>query len=198
VHLSGVGTVTMPGSHELRGVLGVSDPDAPAPAPGVDLGELFSHFRFGPPKSDTKAVETAALERDVLPVLEELRPTWYESPGECQIVEYSRGTFSDDGVCGGRPGERPFDETARADFDRILDAVERSGVPTHELREAMYDSDGNLVTCAFWRDEAGWEWNYAYVYSPDVRPPEPQTPLGPVVVSPIGRTGWWFEKSPDD
>jgi len=198
VHLPGVGTVTMPGGHELRGVLGVEDLDGPAPAPGIDLDELFAHFRFGPPSPETMAAEVAALERDVVPVLEELRPTWYESPGSCDILEYPRGTFSDDGVCGGRPGERRFDATARADLDRILDAVERSGVPTDELRSAAYAADGSLLTAGFWIPGGGIEWNYAYVYSPAVRPPEPQTSLGPVAVTPVGTTGWWLEKSPND
>jgi hypothetical protein len=144
------------------------------------------------------AAEVAALERDVVPVLEELRPTWYESPGSCDVLEYPRGTFSDDGTCGGRPGERRFDATARADLDRILDAVRRSGVPTDELRSAAYAADGSLVTAGFWIPGGGIEWNYAYVYSPAARPPEPQTALGPVTVTPIGTTGWWFEKSPND
>jgi hypothetical protein len=102
------------------------------------------------------------------------------------------------GRCGGRPGERPFDDAARADFDRIVDAVERSGVPSEELLRASYSADGSLFTAAFARAGGGIRWNYAYLYSPAARPPEHQNPLGPITVTPIGTTGWWFEKAPDD
>jgi hypothetical protein len=198
VHLPGVGTVTMPGGHELRGVLGVQDPDAPAPEPGIDLGELLWHFNLGPPPSaTTMAAEVAGLQRHAVPVLEELRPTWYEKSA-CDVLEYPRGTFSDDGTCGGRPGERPFDDAARADLDRIVDAVERSGVPSDELLRASYSADGSLITAAFARAGGGIQWNYAYVYSPAARPPEHRTALGPITVTPIGTTGWWFEQAPND
>jgi hypothetical protein len=133
----------------------------------------------------------------VLPVLEELEPTWYEE-GPCDILEYPRGTYSVDGACGGRPGEQPFDDTARADLDRILDAVERSGVPTSELMRATYAPDGTLETAEFLRSGGGIEWNYAYLYSPDERPTQWESPLGPVTIIPIAGTGWWFQTSPND
>jgi hypothetical protein len=83
------------------------------------------------------AEEVASLQTHVLPLLEEIQPTWYEE-ASCDILEYPRGTFSDDGECGGRPAEQPFDDVAGADLDRLLDAVERSGVPTDELMSATY------------------------------------------------------------
>jgi hypothetical protein len=198
VRLPGVGTVTMPGGHEVRSVLGVEDADRPAPAPGIDLGELFALFSSDPPAPGTMAEEVASLQRHVMPVLRELRPTWYENESACDIIEYPRGTFSDDGTCGGRPGEKPFDAAARADFDRILDAVHRTGIPTRELMHATYAADGRVLTAGFLRSGGGIEWNYAYLYSPDQRPAEWESRLGPVTVTPIGTTGWWFEKSPDD
>jgi hypothetical protein len=33
VHLAGVGSLTIPGSHQVRTLLGVEDPDAPLPPP---------------------------------------------------------------------------------------------------------------------------------------------------------------------
>jgi len=198
VHLPGVGTVTMPGSHQVRGVLGVENSDTPAPAPGIDLGELLAHFQFGQPSPERMAEEVANLQSHVLPVLEDIRPTWYEEGGSCDILEYPRGTFSDDGVCGGRPAEQRFDDIARADLDRILEAVKRSRVPTHELQSAVYASDGSLVSAGFLRSGGGIEWNFAYLYSPGQRPREWQSGLGPVTVTPIGDTGWWFEKAPND
>ena len=197
VHLPGVGTVTMPGGHQVRAVLGVGDPAGPARAPGIDLGELFAHLDFGQPSPERMAEEVANLQRYVLPVLEEIRPTWYEH-SSCDILEYPRGTFSDDGACGGRPAERRFDDVARADLDRILDAVDRSGVPTDELMSAQYAPDGGVLAAGFLRSGGGIEWNFAYLYSPVGQPRERETALGPVTVTPIGNTGWWFEKAPND
>jgi hypothetical protein len=197
VHVQGVGTLTMPGGYQVRRALGVQDVDAPAPAPGIDLGELLRLFTSEQPPPQTLAAEVAGLQSHVLPVVAELRPTWYEK-SECTIVEYPRGTFSDDGRCGGRPGEQPFDDTAWADLDRILDAVERSGVPTDELANATYAVDGTIDSVAFLRSGGGIEWSFAYIYSPDRKPPEWESPLGPVTVTPVGDTGWWFERSPND
>ncbi|MEO3857109.1 hypothetical protein [Acrocarpospora sp. B8E8] len=192
----------MPGGHQVRTVLGLEDPAAPATArPGFDLGELLGlfdgMFNSGQPSPERMAEEVANLQTHVLPVLREIRPTWYEE-AQCDILEYPRGTFSDDGKCGGRPAEQPFDDVARADLDRILDAVERSGVPTNELTGARYAPDGTVESVGFLRSGGGIEWNFAYLYSPDERPREWESALGPVTITPIGATGWWFEKSPND
>ena len=196
VHLAGVGTVTMPGGHQVRTLLGVEDPDAPAPDSGIDLGELLSQFLTKQPSPEQMAEEVASLREHVLPVLEELEPTWYEE-GPCDILEYPRGTFSVDGACGGRPAELPFDAAARADLDRILDAVEQSGVPTDELMSARYAPDGTVESAGFLRSGGGIEWNFAYLYSPDRQPPQWESSLGPVTITPIA-DGWWFQKSPND
>ncbi len=197
VHLEGVGTFAMPGGHEVRTLLGVADPDAPAPAAGFDLSELLSPFITQQPSPERMAEEVASLQALVLPVLEELEPTWYED-GPCDILEYPRGTFSVDGTCGGRPAEQPFDAAARADLDRILDAVEHSGVPTDELMSAEYAPDGTVESAGFLRSGGGIEWNFAYLYSPDERPAQWESSLGPITITPIADTGWWFEKSPND
>jgi hypothetical protein len=197
VHLAGVGTLTIPGGHQVRTLLGVEDADAPAPASGIDLTELLSPFDTEQPSPEQMAEEVASLRAYVLPVLEELEPTWYEE-GPCDILEYPRGTFSDDGACGGRPAEQPFDVAARADLDRILDAVEQSGVPTNELMSARYSPDGTVESAGFLRSGGGIEWNFAYLYSPDKQPAKWESPLGPVVIASIADTGWWFEKSPND
>jgi hypothetical protein len=197
VHLAGVGTLTIPGGHQVRTLLGVEDPDAPAPASGIDLTELLSSFDTDQPSPQQMAEEVASLREFVLPVLEGLEPTWYEE-GPCNILEYPRGTFSDDGACGGRPAEQPFDAAGRADLDRILDAVEQSGVPTNELMSARYAPDGTVESAGFLRSGGGIEWNFAYLYSPDKQPAQWESPLGPVMITPIADTGWWFEKSPND
>ncbi|GIH28675.1 hypothetical protein Aph01nite_69850 [Acrocarpospora phusangensis] len=198
VRLPGVGTLTMPGSQQVRTLLGFENATATPPAPpGLDLSELFNLFNTEPPSPETMAREVAGLQTHVLPVLKEIQPTWYED-APCQILEYPRGTFSDNGTCGGRPGERPFDAVARADLNRILDAVDRSGVPTNELINARYAPDGTVESAGFLRAENGWEWNYAYLYSPNEQPRTWESGLGPVTITPIGTTNWWFEKSPDD
>ncbi|GAA1017705.1 hypothetical protein Aple_024620 [Acrocarpospora pleiomorpha] len=198
VRLPGVGTLTMPGGHQVRTVLGLEDPAAPAPArPGFDLSELLGLFTSEPPSPETMAEEVASLQTHVLPVLKDIQPTWYEQ-APCDILEYPRGTFSDNGTCGGRPAEQPFDALARANLNRILAAVEQSGVPTNELMNARYAPDGTVKSAGFLRSGGGIEWNFAYLYSPDEQPREWQSALGPVTITPIGDTGWWFEKSPND
>lgn len=197
LHVPGVGTVTMPGGHQVRTVLGVVDPDTPAPAPGIDLEELLASFGVEPPSPEKMAAEVQSLQTHVFPVLDDLQATWYED-SECQIITYDRGTFSTDGTCGGRPGEQPFDDVARADLDRLLAAVDRSGVLTDELANASYGVDGEIWTVAFIRVGGGIEWVYQYLYSPDYEPPEFQTRLGPTSVTAIDGTDWYFEKAPND
>jgi hypothetical protein len=148
VHLAGVGTLTIPGGHQVRTLLGVEDPDAPAPASGIDLTELLSPFDTEQPSPEQMAEEVASLRAYVLPVLEELEPTWYEE-GPCDILEYPRGTFSEDGACGGRPAEQPFDAAARADLDRILDAVEQSGGPHQRADERKVCPGRHRRVCRF-------------------------------------------------
>jgi hypothetical protein len=201
VHLSGVGTFAMPGGHQVRTVLGVEDPDAPAPAAGFDLSELrdwFAQFSTDPPSPETMAEEVAGLQEHALPVLEELRPTWYEAGQGCDVLEYPRGTFSDDGECAGRPGEQPFDERARTDLDRLVAAVRDSGVPSDELRSATYASDGRIIFASIARTGGGIEWDFSYLYSPGARPGEWESGLGPVTITPIGDAGWYFEQAPND
>jgi hypothetical protein len=199
LRMPGVGTVTMPGGHELRTLLGVVDADAPAPPPGIDLNELLVRIGVEEPSPETMASEVERLQTEVFSVLLELQVTWYESDSVCQIITYERGTFSDDGTCGGRPGEQPFDDVARADLDRLLAAVDRSGVPTDELANAAYGAGGRDIWMAgFLRAGGGIEWVYQYIYSPRSEPPEYQTALGPTTVTPIEGTDWYFEKAPND
>ena len=201
VHLPGVGTFAMPGGHQVRVGLGVEDPDAPAPAAGFDLGELrewLAQFSSEPPSSETMAEEVAGLQEHFLPVLEDIRPTWYETNQGCDVLEYPRGTFSDDGECAGRPGELPFDGPARTDLDRLVAAVRDSGVPSEELRSASYTQARTVASASIARTGGGIEWNFSYLYSPESRPREWESALGPVTITPIGDSGWYFEQAPND
>jgi hypothetical protein len=201
VHLSGVGTFAMPGGHQVRIALGVGDPDAPTPAAGFDLGELrdwLAQFSTEPPSPETMAEEAAGLQEHVLPVLEDIRPTWYEANQGCDVLEYPRGTFSDDGKCAGRAGEQQFDQLARTDLDRLVAAVRDSGVPSEELRSASYAPDGTVISASIARTGGGIEWNFSYLYSPESRPRDWESGLGPVTITPIGNSGWYFEQAPND
>jgi hypothetical protein len=197
LRVPGVGTVTMPGGHQVRTLLGVVDADAPAPTPGIDLDELLASLRVEPPAPETMVADARSLQTHVFPVLDDVQATWYED-SECQIITYQRGTFSTDGTCGGRPAERPFDDVARADLDRLLAAVDRSGVPTDELTSATYGPDGEIRALGFLLAGGGIEWNYQYLYSPNQVPAEWESPLGPVTTTPIEGTDWYFEKAPND
>lgn len=176
VQLPGIGTVAVPGSATVRGLVGLGR-NTPGP--------------------DTTARETIRLERAVLPVAEELQATWFER-SSCDILVYRRGAFSASGTCAGRPGERRFDGTARADFERFAEAVRRSGVPTDEMVDAMYGPDGSVRTAVFLRSGGGVGWDDSYVYSPSARPQAPRTALGPGTVSGAGTAGWWFVRTPND
>ncbi|MBI4943145.1 MAG: hypothetical protein HY830_20565 [Actinobacteria bacterium] len=176
VHLPGIGTVAVPGSATVRRIAGLGG-DAPGPA--------------------ATARETARLERAVLPVAQELQATWFER-SSCSILVYRRGVFSASGTCTGRPGERRFDSTARTDFERLAEAVRRSGVPTDELADATYAPDGSVRTAVFLRAGGGIDQEDSYVYSPSAQPQVPRTALGPGTVTPAGTTGWWFVRTPGD
>jgi hypothetical protein len=134
------------------------------------------------------AGETARLQREVLPVLAELQVTWFEK-GPCALLADRRGMFTTDGTCaGGREGERTFDTTARADLDRILAALARTGVATKDRATAIYDADGTLSTAGFSLTDTT-----SYLYSPSHPPSEWDSPLGRVKQRPISTPGWYLQ-----
>ena len=138
VHLAGVGTVTIPGGHQVRSLLGIEDPTGPPRRrhrPGGAARDSSTPAAVG--RDDGRGGRGPA--RDVLPVLEELRPTWYEE-GPCDILEYPRGTFSDDGDMRRAPGRaalrrrrprrpRPDPRRRRAERGPHQRADERDGTP---------------------------------------------------------------------
>ena len=74
----------------------------------------------------------------------------------------------------------------------------RAGSPPDELIERKVCPCGTVESAGFLRSGGGIPWNFAYLYSPDKRPPQWESPLDPVMITPIADTGWWFEKSPND
>ena len=166
------------------------------PAIGTVTVSGAGPFRHGQPSSTTLTRETTALQQDLLPVLRQLRVTWFDK--SCDGLDYTRGVFSRDGRCSGRPGEHLLDTAARADVDRILKAIDDGGVATDKVTAASYSTDGQVIFLRIRRAGGGITWDYAYIYSPTQQPAQEQTALGPTRLTPIGTTGWYFEKTPND
>lgn len=80
----------------------------------------------------------------------------------------------------------------------ISQAIRAIGVPTSRLREAKFADDGTLRSVAFQRRGGGLEFVFTYIYSPGAKPEEWTSNLGPVVLTRVGDSDWWFEQSPDD
>lgn len=152
-----------------------------------------------PPPAERMATEVSALETHVLPVVGELRASWYLREITCGSIVWSRGAFTSDGRgCEPGDGAARFDPPSRAAFDRVTGAIEASRVPVTRLYEATYDAEGRVVAAAFGRRGGGLRYVYRYLYSRAGPPSAWTSPLGPVTLTRIGATAWWFEQSPDD
>jgi hypothetical protein len=165
----GLGAVSLPGGHALRGVVGGFVPDV-----------------LGP---DQWHADVDRLEAEVLPVVEDLRVYYYLlHPGPCRVLEYARGDYRD-----GDPEECgdlvPFDAEARADFDEMTDAVARSDVAVERI---FRDRGGIYVQL----EDYSWQYNWEYVYLPDGGSP-PAT-RWPVEEWTHIRGNWWFHRTHDD
>ena len=171
----GVGPVAVPGGDALRPAVRDVLPGAvPGPAQWQ--------------------ADVERLELEVLPVVEELEIFYYLlepgslfDPGDCRILEYPRGRYRD-----GDPKCRdlvPFDEQARADFDAVTRAVERSGIPI----ERIYRNRGAIFVML---PDYSWQYNWAYVYLSDVDTPPPARFPGEEWTHIRG--DWWFHRAHDD
>jgi hypothetical protein len=151
------------------------------------------------PSLSRQAEEVAALEAHVLPLVKELGATWYlnERFGSDSIY-WKRGHFTNDPERARQDGDQLFDSETEESFERFAQAIRASGVPTNRLREATFANDGTLRTASFHRRGGGLEFVFTYIYSPGAKPEEWTSPLGPVVLTRIGNSDWWFEQSPDD
>lgn len=152
-----------------------------------------------PPSGKQQLEEVAALQAHVLPVVRDLRATWYLDEGQRSgSVYWNRGNFSKVPGRGRDDGDRLFDSETEAAFNQLSDVIRASGVPTNRLAEAKFAADGTLNYASFYRSGGGISYNFTYIYSPGAKPSEWQSKLGPVVLTRIGDTDWWFEQSPDD
>ena len=57
---------------------------------------------------------------------------------------------------------------------------------------------GGTVTASIARTGGGIEWIFSYLYSPASRPREWESALGPVTITQIGDSDWYFEQAPND
>lgn len=151
------------------------------------------------PSVNQQSKEVAALETHVLPLIKDLRATWYlnERLGSGSI-HWKRGNFTREPDRARQDGDRLFDKETEEAFKRFSQAIRTSKVPTNRLREAKFADDGTLRTATFQRRGGGIEFVFTYIYSPGAKPEEWTSKLGPVVLTRIGDSDWWFEQSPDD
>ena len=151
------------------------------------------------PSVRQQSEEVAALETHVLPLVKDLRATWYlnERFGSRSIY-WKRGEFTNDPARARQDGDELFDKETEDSFEQFSQAIRASGVPTDRLREATFADDGTLRTASFKRRGGGIEFVFTYIYSPGAKPEEWTSPLGPVALTRIGDSDWWFERSPND
>jgi hypothetical protein len=172
VSVPGLGTMSVPGGAAIR--------------------SMVSDLTGQPPGPDEWQADVDRLEAEVLPVALELDLSYYHVDDvPCRILWYSRGHYQDPGECAGEAGVPQwslFDAEAVADFDRLTDAVERSGVAIERIQR-----DPDRGGLRFWLEDSSWQYNWMYVYMPEVR--ATQFPGGEWTH--IGGD-WWFLRAQDD
>ena len=152
-----------------------------------------------PPSAKRQAKEVAALESHVLPLVENLRATWYLNEGSGSgSINWKRGNFTNDPARARQDGDALFDNETEASYEQFAQAIRASGVPTNRLRDAQFAADGTLRSASFQRRGGGLKFVFTYIYSPEAKPAEWKSNLGPVVLTRIGDSDWWFEQSPND
>jgi hypothetical protein len=169
VPVPGLGTVSVPGVGAVRAM----------------VGGLFPGIPPGPGQWDE---DVDRLDREVLPVVQRLDLSYYIlREGPCHLLEYPRGDYVDGGPdCGDLAR---FDAQARADFDELTAAVERTGVTV----ERIYRHEGGVYVQL---DDYSWQYNWAYVYLPDGASPPVST--WPEEEWTRVRGDWWFYRAHDD
>lgn len=128
---------------------------------------LPSHLYWGEPDSARQAWDTQAL-RAVLPVLEELRVTGFDTRDGCKRIDYSSGLFSDQllGACVDLEITRSsFTPEAESAFGRVSETLDGSRVWVTRVA-AEFDAAGKLIRAEF--DLNGWllAGYYTYVFDP--------------------------------
>jgi hypothetical protein len=186
IELPGLGTLVMPGGHDVNALPNQGEPP-------VYPRQRLLH-------------DVADLERQVLPVAEDLGITRYiDDEGAwgrpaCRVFTWSHGAFLDrDSSCANPddPG-LSFDTASEAAFTRVSDAIEHSGVNVNRIEKGGWGPGTSFHV----RDDS-WRWNWYYSYDPDTpadAAPEEvrtQTRLGVRLQVHVGGH-WWFTVEPDD
>jgi len=149
-----------------------------------------------PPDPAQMAAETGRLDQ-VLPLLEELGVTRFTAEDGCTWIIYARGRFFDGGESCQPGGAGPFDDAARADHARLLEAIEAAGAPTRRMLNATIGSDGRLGTALFLHSAHPFPSYWTYLYDPGNV--EPKVDGGRLEVKHTRvNAGWWFVSSLDD
>lgn len=185
IELPGIGTFVMPFGYDVNSLIHPGEP------------HVFPRQRL--------LDDVADLERQVLPVVEELGLTGYiDEPAAwgrpaCRGFTWSHGAFTDrDPSCANPDDPMPaFDAESEAAFTRVSDAIERSGVNVYRIEKGGWGPG----TSFHLRDDS-WRWNWYYSYVPDTPADaseeiRQETSLG--VRLQVHVTGnWWFTVEPDD
>lgn len=160
---------------------------------------LFASTATSPPSARTQSEEVAALQTHVLPLVENLQVTWYLNEGSRGGgLSWKRGDYSTDRAYAREDGFQGFDDETAAAYKRFAAAISASRVATSRLNDALFADDGTVRFASFQRRGGGFRFVFTYIYSPGVRPSEWRSTLGPVVLTRIGKSAWWFEQSPND
>jgi hypothetical protein len=165
--IPGRGPVSVPGSQGLRA--------------------LVVRFLPGqPPAANQWRADIDRLQARLLPVLEELDLSYYLlEDGQCRIMEYSRGNYSDPGC----EEMTPFDAQAAADFDKVTVAIQQSRVAVERIDR---DDKGVYVRLP----DSSWQYNYYYVLLATGSSPPPK--FWPEEEWTRIRGDWWFYRAHDD
>jgi hypothetical protein len=135
---------------------------------------LPSHVYWTQPDQNRMTRDVASL-RQVLPALAELRLADYRNQDWCRSIAYSGGRFSNtqESTCNLFDGATAeFTIQADADFARVADALDRSGVWVYWV-SIQYDEHGRIVYAEFDLVPPPWIFVYwSYVFDPGAPLPE--------------------------
>ncbi len=162
-------------------------------------GGFWFSGTISPPSVKRQSEEVAALQTHVLPLVRDLQVTWYLNEGlGSGSIYWKQGNFTMDPSRAREDGDNVFDNVTEASYKRFTQAIRASGVPTNRLINAQFKADGTIRSASFKRSGGGIKFVYTYIYSPAAKPAEWTSRLGPVVLTRVGDSDWWFEQSPDD
>ncbi|HVQ17765.1 MAG TPA: hypothetical protein VMT27_01865 [Actinomycetes bacterium] len=172
---------------------------------GYDVHSLINHGEPPVLPRQRQLDDVADLERQVLPVADDLGLTSYMDEKAawgrpaCRVFTWSHGAFLDrDSGCANPddPG-LPFDAESEGAFTRVSDAIEHSGVNVHRIEKG-----GSGPGTSFHLRDSSWRWNWYYSYVPGTpadAPEEVRTETGLGVRLQVHVSGdWWFTVEPDD